>query len=208
VDFAAKHGIVIVHDAAYGAIRYDGQNPLSIMAIDGAMDVAVEVHSLSKAFNMTGWRLGFIVGGREMISAYANVKDNVDSGQFRAIQLAGAYALNHPELTAANCERYARRIRLLTQTLREVGFDAREPRATFYLYVKSPTGARSAGRFSSADEAGSYILEHASICTVPWDDAGGYLRMSVTFPAESPEDELALMAEIKARLNSLELGFD
>jgi len=93
VDFALKNNVIVIHDAAYGALTYDGYKPLSLMSIEGAMDVAIEVHSLSKAFNMTGWRIGFVCGNSKAVKAYATVKDNTDSGQFRAIQKAGIKAL-------------------------------------------------------------------------------------------------------------------
>lgn len=110
---AERNGIVVVNDVSYAALTLDGSKPLSFLSVPGAIEVGVEVHSLSKAFNMTGWRLAFPAGNATVIAAYGRIKDNTDSGQFRAIQLAGAYALNHPELTAANCRRYSRRFDLL-----------------------------------------------------------------------------------------------
>ena len=99
VDFARKNNIIVIHDAAYSALTYDGYKPLSFLSVKGAMDVGIEVHSLSKAFNMTGWRIGFICGNSKAVKAYATVKDNTDSGQFRAIQKAAIQALKHTEIT-------------------------------------------------------------------------------------------------------------
>src|SRR5204863_2746110 len=98
VAFAKKNNLVVIHDAAYAALVFEGK-PLSFLATPGAMDVGVELHSMSKGFNMTGWRLGFVVGNPLIVKAYADVKDNSDSGQFLAIQQACAYALDHPEIT-------------------------------------------------------------------------------------------------------------
>src|SRR5690606_20067523 len=122
VDFARRHRIFVVHDAAYGALVYDGQQPLSILSIPGAQEVAVEVHSLSKAFNMTGWRLGWVCGNELAVRAFAAVKDNTDSGQFRAIQWAGIRAMEEPRITQEACARYSRRLEMLTAALRAVGF--------------------------------------------------------------------------------------
>jgi len=106
VDFAKKNNIIVIHDAPYSALTYDGYKPLSFLSADGAMDVGVEVHSLSKAFNMTGWRIGFVCGNSKAIKAYATVKDNTDSGQFRAIQKAAIQAFRHTEITDKTVIKY------------------------------------------------------------------------------------------------------
>ncbi len=204
VDFAQRNRIIVVVDAAYAALTYDGYKPLSFLKVPGAVEVGVEIHSLSKAFNMTGWRLAFLAGNPEIVKAYGTVKDNTDSGQFRAIQKAGVYALNHPELTQANCERYSRRFEMLIPVLREVGFDAVKPKASFYCYVRAPQGIRSGRLFKNSEDAASYLIKEAHISTVPWDDAGSYLRIAVTFDANSVTEEHKVIAEMKRRL--LELG--
>jgi aspartate/methionine/tyrosine aminotransferase len=101
VQFAKDNGIIVVHDAAYAGIMY-GSKPLSFLSVPGAKEVGVEIHSLSKAYNMTGWRLAFVAGNARVIAGYGTVKDNYDSGQFKAIQKAGVYALGHPEITASD----------------------------------------------------------------------------------------------------------
>jgi len=207
VDFAYGKNIVVVSDAAYAAITFDGHRPLSFLSADGAMDVGIEIHSMSKAFNMTGWRLAFIAGNKEAVSAYGTVKDNTDSGQFRAIQKAGVYALNHPEIIHDNCERYSRRLELLVRALKETGFDAYKPKASFYCYVRAPRGIASGTVFRNAGEASEFILREALISTVPWDDAGAYLRFSVTFEANGREEEARIISEMKKRLERLELIF-
>lgn len=205
VTFAKKNHILVVHDAAYAAVVMDDYKPLSFLSVDGAMDVGVEIHSMSKAFNMTGWRMAFIVGNENIINAYAVVKDNSDSGQFRAIQKASVAALQNCQITQQTNEKYSRRFNYLVEALRNVGFHAKKPKGSFYCYVKSPTGAGNE-KFATAGDAAEYILKEAQISTVPWDDAGAYLRFSVTFEAQ-PEEEKAIIDELEKRLKKLQLKF-
>jgi LL-diaminopimelate aminotransferase len=184
VDFARKYHVIVVHDAAYGALVYDGRKPLSFLSIPGAKDVGVEIHSLSKSFNMTGWRLGFVAGNAEAVAAYAAVKDTVDSGQFRAIQKAGAAILAHPELTARARARYSRRLDLLVPALRAAGFDAAKSAGTFYCYTRAPIGTASGIRFPTAASFSDWLIRERLVSTVPWDDAGPFVRFSVTFETE------------------------
>ena len=207
VEFACQNRLIIIQDAAYGALTYDGNKPFSLLTIDGADEVAVEVHSLSKAFNMTGWCIAFIAGNRKLIKAYGTVKDNTDSGQFRAIQKAGIFALNHPQLTEGICQKYSRRFDLLVGALNEIGFSVRKPKATFYFYVKAPKGTETGVSFKDAAEFSEFLIREALISTVPWDDAGAYVRFSVTFEAETPEKEREIIDEVKARMKKLRLRF-
>ena len=207
VEFAAQHTIAVIQDAAYAALTYDGREPLSFLSVDGAQDVGVEIHSLSKAFNMTGWRLAFVAGNPKLIKAYGTVKDNTDSGQFRAIQKAGIYALNHPELTHAICDKYSRRFDRLITALQELGFAARKPGGTFYTYVKCPRGTAAGVQFETAADFSEYLLKNALISTVPWDDAGAYIRFSVTLEARTPDEETRIIAEIQRRISALKLVF-
>jgi LL-diaminopimelate aminotransferase len=207
VEFAHENGVVVVSDAAYAAVTFNGYEPLSFLSVDGAMEIGVEVHSMSKAFNMTGWRLAFVVGNSKFISAYGTIKDNTDSGQFRAIQKAGVYALNNTELTCRINRRYSRRFDLLVPALNEIGFKAQKPQGTFYCYVASPKGTKSGINFNNAEEASEYLIREAMISTVPWDDAGAYLRFSVTFEAKDMEEESKIINELKLRLKALELVF-
>jgi LL-diaminopimelate aminotransferase len=206
VDFAHKNGIVVVHDAAYGALTYNGK-PLSFLSVDGAKDVGIELHSFSKAYNMTGWRLAFVVGNEKVVSAFANVKDNYDSGQFIAIQKAGIYALDHPEITERIGVKYKRRLELMVKALSSVGFKARVPDGTFYLYVPSPKGAKGGVKFESAEDGAAFLIKESLISTVPWTDAGDYLRFSATFSAKGEDDEVRVVGEMKERLLGLRLEF-
>ncbi|HAX94638.1 MAG TPA: aspartate aminotransferase [Bacteroidales bacterium] len=207
VGFARKNGIVVVNDAAYGALTYDGQKPLSFLSVDGAMDVGLEVHSLSKAFNMTGWRIGFVCGNSRAVKAYGTVKDNTDSGQFRAIQKAAIKALEHTEITEKTVEKYSRRFDLLIAALKEAGFSAVKPKGTFFCYVKAPRGTAGGKVFETAAQFSEFLIRESLISTVPWDDAGTYVRFSVTFEAATPEEEIEIIDEMKKRLMAISLVF-
>ena len=210
VDFARKNKLVIVSDAAYGALVFDGK-PLSILSVPGAKDVAIELHSMSKAFNMTGWRLGFVCGNPRLVAAYNNVKDNSDSGQFLAIQKACAATLAHPDITAKIAAKYSRRMDLLVACLRNSGFDATKPKGSFFLYVRAPKAvADSEGNrtaFQSAEDVSQWLITQKLISTVPWDEAGPYLRLSVTFVAKGVTDERRVVGEIDKRLAGLKFEF-
>jgi LL-diaminopimelate aminotransferase len=207
VKFAEKNGILIIHDIAYGALTFDGYNPLSFLSVDGAMDVGIEVHSLSKAFNMTGWRIGFVCGNSKAVKAYATVKDNTDSGQFRAIQKAGITALNNLEITKETVKKYSRRFDILVDALCSIGFNAKKPKGSFYCYVKAPRGTEDGLEFNTATAFSEYLIRHSLISTVPWDDAGKYVRFSVTFEADSIEKEKEVIEEMKNRMKKLRLLF-
>jgi len=206
VKFAKENNIIVVHDAAYAALMYKAK-PLSFLSVNGAKEVGVEIHSLSKAFNMTGWRLAFVAGNARIIAGYGNVKDNYDSGQFKAIQQAGAYALDHPEITDKIKAKYERRLTSLVATLREMGFDARMPAGTFYLYVKMPKGVKNGRRFANADEFSEFLITEKLISTVPWDDAGPYIRFSATFESKGLSDEKRVLKEFKKRMSGLQFEF-
>jgi LL-diaminopimelate aminotransferase len=206
VRFAKENNIIVVQDAAYAALTIEAE-PLSFLSIDGAKDVGVEIHSCSKAYNMTGWRLAFLVGNELIINAFAHVKDNFDSGQFIAIQKAGVYALNHPEITGKIRGKYKRRLRLMVDALNDAGFDARMPGGSFYLYVKAPKSANKNLLFEKAEDASEYLIKEALISTVPWDDAGNFLRFSATFSAKGEADERRVIEEMGRRLKELRLHF-
>jgi LL-diaminopimelate aminotransferase len=171
------------------------------------MEVGVEVQSLSKAFNMTGWRIGFLCGNSKAVKAFATVKDNSDSGQFRAIQKAGIQALKNTQITARTVEKYSRRFDLLAEALNECGFDARKPKGSFYFYVKAPSGTGDGKTFNTAAEFSEFLIHEALISTVPWDDVGKYIRFSVTFEANTPEKEREVINEMKKRIKTLNLRF-
>jgi LL-diaminopimelate aminotransferase len=208
VAFARRHRLVVIHDAAYAALVFEGQ-PLSFLATPGAKDVGLELHSASKSFNLTGWRCGFVAGNPLLVRAYGDVKDNTDSGQFLAIQHAAAHGLDHPEITTRIAAKYSRRMSGLVEVLSGAGFQARKPKGSFFLYVPAPRAAVLAGgarlAFASAEEVSQWLITEKFISTVPWDDAGAYLRFSVTFAAKDPAEENRILDEIARRLAGVRL---
>lgn len=207
VQFAKENNIIVVSDAAYAALTFDGEKPFSFLSVPGAKEVGVEIHSLSKAYNMTGWRLAFICGNELVVKGFAAVKDNNDSGQFAAIQKAGVYCLQHPEISVKTSEKYSRRHNLLVDALSSVGFSVKKPKGSFYLYVQIPKGTKSGRSFSSAEEFSEFLITEKLISTVPWDDAGHFVRFSVTFVAKDEEAERRVISEIKRRLSEIEFVF-
>jgi LL-diaminopimelate aminotransferase len=210
VAFAQKNQLVVIHDAAYAALVFEGK-PLSFLATPGAKDLGLELHSASKTFNMTGWRCGFVVGNALLVKAYGDVKDNTDSGQFLGIQHAAAYGFDHPEITEKIAAKYSRRMDLLVSALQTCGFQVTKPKGSFFLYAKAPKAAATkTGQrltFATAEDFSQWLLTEKLISTVPWDDAGAYLRFSVTFTAKTQADEAKAMAEIQSRLAGLTFEF-
>jgi len=208
VRFARDNDLLVVHDAAYAALVFDGASPLSFLSVPGAKEVGVELHSLSKSFNMTGWRIGFIAGNPLIVQAFAAIKDNSDSGQFIAIQKAAAYALAHPEITRAISDKYSRRHDLLAAALRDLGFRANKPGGSFFLYAEAPKGIAGGPSFATAEQFSEYLIREKLISTVPWDNVdGSYVRLSVTFQAVDEADERRVIAEVKRRLSDTRFIF-
>ncbi|MFW6124858.1 MAG: aminotransferase class I/II-fold pyridoxal phosphate-dependent enzyme, partial [Pirellulales bacterium] len=151
VDFARTNEIVVVQDAAHVMLTY-GRPPLSFLQVPGAREVGVEVHSLSKTFHMIGWRLGWVCGNARLVRAFADVKDNCDSGQFIAIQKAGVAALDDAEVPRRTRAKYRRRLEKLVAALRPCGFDCQVPGGSYFLYARSPRGTAGGRRFGTAEE--------------------------------------------------------
>ncbi|MBN2223747.1 MAG: LL-diaminopimelate aminotransferase [Deltaproteobacteria bacterium] len=182
VAFADKHNIVVCHDAAYTELYFDGKKPVSFLETDGARDVGMEIHSLSKTFNMTGWRIGFAVGKKEIVGGLAKVKSNMDSGIFQPIQLAAAYALDHAEeLTPPIRAVYERRRGVLAEALSAAGLEYRMPEASFYFWVKTPKGQTS-------ESFSAMLVQKAHIVATPGSGFGpsgeGYVRFTLCAPEE------------------------
>lgn len=206
IEFAKSNDVVVVQDAAHILLTY-GRKPLSFLAVDGAADVGVEVHSLSKGFNMIGWRIGFVAGHERIVRAFADIKDNSDSGQFIAIQKAAVTALDDSSIPVAVRTKYERRLQKLVAVLNELGFSAKMPGGSYFLYVCSPRGVKGGPTFENAEGASQFLIRQRLICTVPWDEAGPYLRFSVTYQAPTETDEDALMKVFKERLADDEFVF-
>ena len=211
VDFAKRNNLIVIHDAAYIGLVYDGNQPLSFLATPGAKDVGIELHSTSKNFNMTGWRCGFVVGNQLLIKAYGDVKDNSDSGQFLAIQNASAYCYDHPEITKSIATKYSRRMDKLVVVLQKSGFKVNKSGGSFFLYMSSAKAAvKTDGKrieFKNGEALSQWLIREKLISTVPWDDAEPAIRFSVTFAAEDEADEDRVISEIESRLSNVKFEF-
>ena len=206
IELAKKHRFIVVQDAAHTLLSFRDK-PLSFLEIPEAMDVGVEVHSLSKGFDMIGWRIGWVCGNPTIVQAIADVKDNCDSGQFSAIQRAAVTALDDDSIPERINRKYRRRLEKVVAALRQCGFTCSMPGGSYFLYVKSPKGIEGGPGFENAEAASQYFITQHSMVTVPWDDAGAFLRFSVTYTADDEAAEDALMAETIRRIGSLKLVF-
>jgi LL-diaminopimelate aminotransferase len=211
VGFAKENHLVVIQDAAHALLSFD-REPNSFLSVPGAKDVGIELHSMSKGFDMIGWRMGWVCGHERLVSAFADVKDNCDSGQFMAIQKAAAAALDDESIPRRIHTKYKRRLEKLVAMLQRCGFECEVPGGTYFLYTPSPNGLEGSPRiasieFDSAEDASQYLITEQSICTVPWDDAGAYLRFSVTYEAADEAAEDALMAETESRLKNIKPVF-
>lgn len=207
IEWAKKYNVIVIHDATYAALTYDGLKPFSFLSIPGAKDVGVEVHSLSKSFNMAGWSIGFVAGNPLVVKAFSEIKDNNDSGQFIAIQKAAAYGLAHPDITVKLVEKYSRRHDMLVLALNELGFRVEKPKGSIFLYVEVPLGVAGGRRFESGEDFSQFLIREKLISSVPWDDAGHFVRFSVTFEANGDEEEKRVIGEIKRRLSDVQFEF-
>jgi len=206
IELAHRHQFVVVQDAAHVMFTY-GQEPISFLQVSGAKDVGVEIHSLSKGWNMIGWRIGWVCGNERIIRAFSDVKDNSDSGQFLAIQKSAMVALDDPTIPVEARRKYRRRLEKLVATLRQFGFECEVPGGTYFLYVKAPKGLADGTQFADGEAVSQYLIREQSICTVPWDNAGAYLRFSVTYIAEDEVAEDDLMFQLSERLGNIAFSF-
>jgi LL-diaminopimelate aminotransferase len=182
VEFAAKNKIIVLSDLAYSEMAYDGYRPSSFLELDGAKNVGIEFHSLSKTYNMTGWRIGWACGNKRLISALARVKSNIDSGVFCAIQLSGIAALEGPQEHIRNmCSLYQARRNALIDGLNSLGWYVEAPKATFYVWLRIPKNIGSL-RFAQL------LLEKANIVVTPGIGFGkygeGFIRLALTVSGE------------------------
>lgn len=194
IAFARKHKIIIVSDLAYSEMSYDGYKPSSMLEVEGAKETVIEFHSLSKAYNMTGWRVGWACGNEKLIAALAKVKSNIDSGIFSALQLAGIAALDGPEEHIKNmCSLYQERRDILIRGLNSLGWQANNLKATFYVWIKIPAKAGSIS-FSAR------VLKEADIVVTPGIGFGkygeGYIRMALTVTKERIKEALQRLEKI------------
>jgi LL-diaminopimelate aminotransferase len=195
IEFANKHNIIVCHDAAYTEMGYDGYKPMSFLEVDGAREVGIEFHSLSKTFNMTGWRIGMAVGNPDIVGGLAQAKSNLDSGIFQAVQEAGIEALRLGDAIVEPSRKiYQERRDILVDGLRAVGLECEKPRATFYVWVACPKG------LSSADFTAK-LLDEAGVVTTPgngFGDAGeGYVRFTVCVDKERLREVAERIRKVK-----------
>jgi LL-diaminopimelate aminotransferase len=196
IDFAHRYNILVCHDATYSEITFDGFKAKSFLNMKGAKDIGVEFHSLSKSCNMTGWRIGFVVGNKDVIAGLGKVKTNLDSGAFNVIQLAAVEAIRTmPENLKRILPVYTQRRNILVETLTKIGFKIKKPQATFYLWIPVPI------KMKSADFCGK-LLEECGVLVTPGTGFGaegeGYFRISLT-------TETAKIEEACQRIKNLKL---
>ena len=188
VAFCREHDILAVGDMAYANVAYDGGKHPTLLQQPGAKDVAIEFHSLSKIFNMTGWRLGFVAGNRDGVATLQKLKSNIDSKQFPAIAEAGAHALRHVD-NSATIALYQRRRDLLVEGLRELGWNVEKPSGALYVWAKVPRNDMTSAEFAKA------LLEKAHVLTIPGNGYGsegeGYVRMSLTLSGDKDGERFA-----------------
>lgn len=188
VKFCRENDILLVNDMAYATVTYDGFKHPTALQVEGGKEVAIEFHSLSKMYNMTGWRLGFAIGNPDAVASLQRLKSNIDSKQFPAIAEAGAVALNEVDNTAT-IETYQKRRDYLCDGLREIGWDVPKPKATLFVWARVPRTDMTSGEFCAA------LIEKAGIVCVPGNGAGsegeGYVRMSLTLLGDKAGERYA-----------------
>ena len=195
VDFAHRNRIIVCHDAAYTEIAFDGFRPMSLLQIEGAREVAIEFHSLSKTFNMTGWRIGMAVGNSDLVSGLAQVKSNVDSGVFQAVQEAGVEALRLADEVVEPSRRvYQERRDILVSGLHAAGFECERPRATFYVWVSVPKGLTST-------QLTAKLLDEAGVVATPGNGFGaageGYIRLTLCLSKDRLKECVERIQQVK-----------
>lgn len=204
VEFAKKHKLVVCHDGPYSEVAFDGYRPVSFMQADGAKEVGVEFHSLSKTYNMTGWRVGMVVGNRVMIDALKRLKSNLDSGIPQAIQQAAIAALTGPQdCIRAHNEIYQRRRDLIIEVLNNIGLKAYPPKASLYIWAKVPEGYTSM-------EFATDLLDKVGVAVTPGIGYGkhgeGYVRLSLTVPDVAVVKGLSQLSAWRDTKKSIRLG--
>jgi LL-diaminopimelate aminotransferase len=197
VSFCKKNDILLVSDLAYSEVAFDGYRPHSVLEVPGAKEVTIEFHSLSKTYNMTGWRIGMAVGSAQAVGALATVKSNIDSGAFKAIQFAGIAALTGPqECVQRNSQVFEERRDALIDGLNSLGWKMEKPKATFYMWVPVPKGETSAS-FTEK------LLDKCGILVVPGSSYGtygeGYVRLAITLPKEKIAAAIGRMKKASIR---------
>jgi LL-diaminopimelate aminotransferase len=194
VKFAKQHEIIVAHDNAYSEMYY-GEPPISFLSTPGAKDIGVEFHSLSKTYNMTGWRLGWVCGNKTIVKQLGTVKDNYDSGAFEAVQAAGIAALTGPQTCVEEMRKlYKDRRDFFVPALKKLGWNVNNPEATFYVWAHTPKNL-------SAMETVSYILENTGVLCTPGNGFGpsgeGYVRFALTVDRPRLDEAVTRLGKLK-----------
>src|SRR6266702_2033975 len=195
VEFCRRHDIILCHDAPYSEIAFDGYRPLTLFEIPGAKEIGLEFHSLSKTYNMTGWRIGWVCGRSDLVNLIGQLKTNIDSGVFQAVQWAAVEALNGGQQeTREACQVYERRHHLVADALNSLGWSVKPPRATFYVWAPVPSGYDSIG-------FAGHVLDEVGVNITPGVGFGahgeGYFRLSVTAPDSRLEEAMTRLRKLK-----------
>ncbi|MEK6528632.1 MAG: aminotransferase class I/II-fold pyridoxal phosphate-dependent enzyme, partial [Nitrospirota bacterium] len=194
IRFAVRNNIIVCHDAAYSEVYYDNQKPLSFLQIPGAKNAGIEFHSLSKTYNMTGWRIGFAVGNAEVLAGLGKIKSNLDSGIFQAVQEAGIEALKTGDLILKKIRNtYQARRDILYSGLKDIGLEIKKPKASFYLWAEVPEGYNST-------EFVRLLLDKAGVLSTPGVGFGrygeGYIRFALTVSAKKIEEAVERIKKV------------
>lgn len=207
IKYAKKYNFIVVHDAAYIDLCFDEKDKVSFLSVEGAKEVGVELFSFSKGFNMAGWRIGFIAGNKDIIKACSTIKENLDSGQFLAIQKASIVALNNYETINKELKQiYKRRHDLIKEVLVKHGFKVEIPKAGFYQYVSIPKSCNGVN-FESSDEFALWLIQNAHIVVIPYNNSGRYIRLSMTFIANDENDEKKVAEKLDKELTKYKFLF-
>ena len=195
IAFAKANNIILAHDAAYTEMYYDGNAPISFLEVEGAMEVGIEFHSLSKTYNMTGWRIGFVVGNAKIVAGLGKIKDNFDSGVFSAIQEAGVIAMRDGDDECAKLRQiYQKRRDFFVTEMQKIGWNVNVPQATFYVWTKTPNGM-------SSSLCAKKLLEECGIVVTPGNGFGpsgeGYIRFALTVPEERMMEAFERIKKLK-----------
>lgn len=206
IYYAKKYNFIIVSDAAYLPLTYKKEDKISFLNVEGAKDVGIEVHTLSKGYNMTGFRIGFVVGNEKIIKVFSCIKENMDSGQYIPIQHAAISALNDKRKIKDMIEKYKRRQYLLRNILTKANLRTIDAKAGFYQYVEVPKYVDEL-KIENATQFAHFLLEEENIFGIPYDDAGSYIRFSLTFHGDSYEEDMSYLEILYSRLKKYKFSY-
>ena len=207
VRFAKKNKLIVVNDATYAAVTFEGTKPVSFLNVNGAKEVGIEIHSFSHAFNMSGWSIGFTVGNPLLIKAISSISASNGYNKFKAEQYAAKYAIEHTEITSQTAEKYSRRLDMLVLALKKSGFKVKKPKASMFLYVKAPKGIKDGVKFKTAEDFCHWLLNEKLIAAMPYNECDNGVRFSVTFPALGENEERTVIESFAERLSDIKFEF-